>query len=332
MSDTLYQLKANSYKLVIIIPALNEAKTIGSVIAAIPRAIPGISSIKTLVVNDGSTDNTEQIAKEAGAMVVSHHTPQGVGAAFHTALRHALKMGADVIVNVDADGQFNPVDIPTLIKPILHNTAGFVTASRFTGKTPDLDMPAAKKWGNKWVTRMVNFITGKQFTDVSCGFRAYSRETALRLTLFGKFTYTQETLIDAVFKDIEITEVPLTVRGQREHGQSRVASNLWRYAAKSASIMLRTARDWRPFYFFGVPGAILALLGAGAGAFLLVHFILTGHTAPYRSLVTVSGIALIIGFLLLFISMLADMQQRNRLVLEKILYLTRKDAYGRGHE
>ncbi|MBI3421096.1 MAG: glycosyltransferase family 2 protein, partial [Candidatus Sungbacteria bacterium] len=245
MSDTLYQLKANSYKLVIIIPALNEAKTIGSVIAAIPRAIPGISSIKTLVVNDGSTDNTEQIAKEAGAMVVSHHTPQGVGAAFHTALRHALKMGADVIVNVDADGQFNPVDIPTLIKPILHNTAGFVTASRFTGKTPDLDMPAAKKWGNKWVTRMVNFITGKQFTDVSCGFRAYSRETALRLTLFGKFTYTQETLIDAVFKDIEITEVPLTVRGQREHGQSRVASNLWRYAAKSASIMLRTARDWR---------------------------------------------------------------------------------------
>src|SRR5204863_9360498 len=123
-----------------------------------------------------------------------------------------------------------------LIEPILHGQAEFVTTTRFAKLEFMPHMPAIKKWGNHKVTKMVNFITGKNFTDVSCGFRAYSREAALRLTLFGKFTYTQETMIDAAFKDLAIVEVPLMIRGEREHGQSRVASNLWRYAGKSASI------------------------------------------------------------------------------------------------
>lgn len=319
--------------LVITIPALNESKTIGAVIDAIPKNLRGINAIKVLVINDGSTDDTATIAKSRGAHVVNHRYTQGVGGAFHTGLYEALKLGADIIVNIDADGQFNPQDIPKLIQPILDEKADFVTASRFAKPEFFPHMPAVKVWGNTWVTRMVNFITGKTFTDVSCGFRAYSRETALRLTLFGKFTYTQETLIDAVFKGLHVVEVPLKIRGEREHGQSRVASNLWRYASKSASIMFRAARDYKPYVFFGMPGIVLVFIGAIAGIFLAWHYIQTGQTSPYRSLVTTSGILLIIGFLLMFMSMLADMQHRNRIILEKVLYLTRKEAYtNKNHE
>lgn len=315
-------------KLVVIIPALNEAKTIGQVINAIPKQIPGITTTQVLVINDGSTDNTKEIAQTHSAKVTSHYRPQGVGSAFQTGIRDALMMGADIIVNIDADGQFNPLDIPTLIQPILSGEADFVTATRFAKSEFIPDMPAIKRWGNTRVTNMVNFITGQKFTDVSCGFRAYSRDTALRLTLFGKFTYTQETIIDAVFKGLNVVEVPLKIRGEREHGKSRVASNLWRYATKSALIMFRAARDYKPYYFFGIPGVVLGVIGVAAALFVLWHYIQTGQTSPYRSLVPGSGILIIVGFLLFFMSMLADMQYRNRLLLEKVLYLTRKKVYG----
>lgn len=314
-------------KLVVIIPALNEEKTIETVITAIPRHILGFDTIEIVAVDDGSTDATAEIATRAGAAVVRHVETQGVGAAFHRGLREALMRGADVIVNVDADGQFNPLDIPILIEPIQSGRAEFVTATRFKDPALVPTMPPMKRWGNKWVTHLVNFLTRQSFTDVSCGFRAYSREAALRLTLFGHFTYTQESFIDLAFKGIHIMEVPLKVRGEREFGNSRVASNLWRYAIKSATIIFRASRDYRPFYFVGIPGLIILFFGVVTGVFVLIHFLQTGQTYPYRSLVPGSGVLTIIGFLLLFISMLADMQHRSRMVLEEILYLTRKNAY-----
>ncbi|MBI1833828.1 MAG: glycosyltransferase family 2 protein [Candidatus Andersenbacteria bacterium] len=314
-------------KLVILIPALNEARTIGQVIDSLPKSLSGISDIEAVVINDGSTDETVQIAQYHGAVVVSHPRRMGVGSAFHTGIREALERGADIIVNIDADGQFDANDIPKLIEPIQHGTAGFVTASRFAKKEFWPKMPEIKAWGNKWVTRMVNFITQKKFTDVSCGFRAYSREAALRLTLFGKFTYTQEVFIDLVFKGIEIVEVPLKIRGQREHGKSRVFIGPWHYATKSATIMFRAARDYKPFYFIGLPGLVVSAIGLAVAIFLLIHYLRFGQTAPYRSLVTVSGVLLIIGFLLLVISLIADMIHRNRMLIEEHLYLSRKSAY-----
>lgn len=316
-------------KLIVIIPALNEEKTIGDVIDAIPRSFSSITSTEIVVVNDGSSDKTPSIAKEKGAYVISHDTSQGVGAAFHTGLKTALGRGADIIVNIDADGQFNPTDIPTLVEPVVQNEAGFVTATRFARKEYIPEMPAIKLWGNHWVTRLVNFLTGKKFTDVACGFRAYSREAALRLTLFGKFTYTQEVFIDLVFKNVVIKEIPLKIRGQRRHGTSRVFINPWHYATKSATIMFRAARDYKPFFFIGYPGVVVFILGCISGLFILVHYIQTGQTAPFRSLVTISGVLLIIGFLLLFISLVADMIHRNRVLIEEQLYLTRKQAYKR---
>lgn len=314
-------------KLVVIIPALNEEKTIGSVIAAIPSQIEGISHMSVLVVDDGSKDKTATIAEAQGAIVASHPQTMGVGAAFHTGLRRALELGADYIVNIDADGQFNPLDIPKLLQPIQEGKADFVTASRFMKKEYMPEMPAIKVWGNKWMVRIINTITSKKFTDVSCGFRAYSREAALRLTLFGRFTYTQESFIDLSFKGVAMAEVPLKVRGEREFGKSRVASNLWRYGIKSATIIFHAARDYKPFYFIGLPGIIVLVIGACIGLFLVWHFIETGQTSPYRSLVTASGILIIVGFLLLFISLIADMIHRIRMGVEELLYLSRKRTY-----
>ena len=314
-------------QLVVVIPALNEAKTIREVINRIPKSVPGIGRIKVVVVDDGSSDATGSEAQKTGALVIRHDFNLGVGAAFQTGIREALRLGADIIVNMDADGQFNPADIPLLTHPIQQGQASFVTASRFATKELIPDMPKVKIWGNMGMTKLINFITSKHFTDVSCGIRAYSREAALRLTLFGHFTYTQETFIDLAFKDIAMAEVPLKVRGEREHGQSRVASNLWRYALKSASIIFRAARDYRPLYFFGIPGIAFFILGVLCGVFLVAHYLQTGQTYPYRSLVQLSSVLIIVGFLLLFQSMLADMMCRNRIVAEEAVYHARKSAY-----
>lgn len=316
-------------KLIIIIPALNEEKTISSVIRAIPSSLAGINACEVVVIDDGSTDATARAAQAAGADVIHHAVPRGVGAAFHTGLREALRRGADIIVNIDADGQFDPTDIPKLIQPILDNKFDFVTTTRFATEALEPIMPPIKRWGNRWMTHLINFITKKNFTDVSCGFRAYSREAALRLTLFGHFTYTQETFIDLAFKNLRMTEVPLSVRGERAHGHSRVAANLWRYGLKSATIIFRAARDNGPHYFFGIPGLFIFMVGLACALFLLVHYIQTGQTYPYRSLVSISGVLVIVGFLLLFLSMIGDMLHRNRILIEEVLYHARAATYGR---
>ncbi len=314
-------------KLVVIIPALNEEATIQAVIRGIPTTFQGISVVEVLVIDDGSTDKTSTLARTAGATVIRHKHNHGLGAAFRTGLDEALRRDADIIVNMDSDGQFNPHDIPQLIALVQSGMADFVTATRFARPEFIPDMPALKLMGNRWMTRLINIITAKNFTDVSCGFRAYSREAALRLTLFGRFTYTQETFIDLAYKNISMTEVPLRVRGERMHGRSRVASNLWRYGIKSATIIFRAARDYQPLYFFGVPGALTFALGLLSGFFLLVHYVTFGQTYPYRSLVQVSGILIIVGFLLLFISLLADMQHRNRILVDENLYYARKREF-----
>src|SRR5581483_9404373 len=151
-------------KLVIIMPALNEERTIGSVISSIPRNVPHITTTEVMVIDDGSQDKTADMARAAGATVISHAQNQGVGAAFHTGLQAALEAGADVIVNIDSDGQFDPNDIPKLTAPILDGKAQFVSATRFAKKEFMPQMPAVKVWGNRWVTRLVNFITNKKFT------------------------------------------------------------------------------------------------------------------------------------------------------------------------
>ena len=319
-------------KLVVTIPALNESKTIADVIQGIPRPIDGVDEVEVVVVDDGSTDDTAERAQEAGAHVVSHGRTRGVGAAFRTGLAAALERGAGLIVNIDADGQFAPSDIPELIRPILDGQADFVTCTRFGRKDYVPKMPRAKRLGNRIICWIVNFVTGQTFTDVSCGFRAYSRDTALRLNLFGDFTYTQETFIDLAGKHVRMVEVPLRVRGVREFGTSRVASSLPRYAVKSSAIMLRAARDLNPMKFFGTIGLAVFGIGCILGAVVLGHWCATGRTTPYTQFLTGSSVALILGFLLGVLALVADMLGRQRRILEELLYHRRKEATERAEK
>ncbi len=307
-------------KLVVIIPALNEEATVADVITGIPRDVCGVGEVQVIVVDDGSTDGTARVAAEAGATVISHRHNRGLGAAFRTGITTALNAGAQVIVNVDADGQFNPADIPALIEPILASQADMATCSRFARQEFVPEMPVMKKWGNKMMCRLVNWICwGSHFTDVSCGFRAYSRETAMRLTLFGNFDYCQETFIDLVAKGVHIVEVPLRVRGQREFGKSRVANNLWSYTWSSGAIILRAARDIRPLAFFGSIGVVLFILGVLCGGTVFGWWLATGHTSPIRSLLIGSAAFLILGFLLIVLALISDMLGRHQQLQQEIL-------------
>src|SRR5689334_12762586 len=263
--------EAAGMKLVVTIPALNEEKTIAKVIADVPRNIPGVDEVEVIVMNDGSTDRTAEIATRAGALVVNLIGRPGLGYVFRTGLERAMRRGADIIVNIDGDGQFNSADIAKLIQPILEDHADFVTCSRFADPALKPTMPAVKYHGNRAVTRIINWVCGgTSFTDVSCGFRAFNREAAYRLTLFGRFTYTQECFIDLFSKGMRIVEVPLKIRGVREHGKSRVARSITKYATSSLPIILRAMRDIQPLKFFGaiamaffVPGLLMGLFVCG---------------------------------------------------------------------
>jgi glycosyltransferase involved in cell wall biosynthesis len=317
-------------KLAIIIPALNEGATIGDVVRRSPRDIPGVDAVEVIVIDDGSTDDTAEAARLAGADVISHSRNEGVGAAFATGVRAALERQVDLVVNMDGDGQFQPEDIPRLIRPILEEGAGFVTCSRFADPNYVPQMPRIKRWGNRWMTRLIRWISGvNHFTDVSCGFRAYTRDTLLRLNLYGRYTYTQETFIALAAHHVRMAEVPLRVRGTREFGRSRVADNLPRYVWKTVPIILRTMRDVRPFLFFGTLAAMVFLIGVGLGGFVFTHWLLTGRTHPYQSLITGSAVGLILGFLLFVVALVADMFNRMRRLLEELLYLARRQHYAR---
>jgi glycosyltransferase involved in cell wall biosynthesis len=315
-------------KLVVTIPALNEEATIAQVVSGVPRKIPGVSEVEVIVMNDGSTDRTAERAAEAGALVVSLHNRPGLGKVFGTGLERAMRRGADIIVNIDGDGQFDPADIAKLVHPILEGEADFVTCSRFADPELWPEMPKVKFWGNRVVTNIINWVCGgTNFTDVSCGFRAFNREAAYRLTLFGRFTYTQETFIDLFAKGLRMAEVPLRVRGVREHGKSRVASSILKYATNSLPIILRAMRDIQPLKFFGGIAMALFLPGFLIGGFVTTWYLLKSKTAPYTSLIPISGVLITLAFLLGALALLADMMGRHRKISEELLYLARRKVY-----
>lgn len=315
-------------KCAVIIPALNEEKTIGNVIKRIPETV--IDNVKTftIVVDDGSTDNTARVARELGCDVVSNATNQGVGVSFNKGVLKALEMKADYAVNIDADGQMNPEDISKILLPIAEGKADMVTASRFLDKNVIPDMPEVKKWGNARVAEIVSFICGKRYYDVSCGFRAYSREVLLRLNLHGKYTYTQETFINlATNPEIRILEIPIVIRGEREHGKSRVASNVLKYGKKSGTIMLRAMKDYRPSLFFGIIAGFNIIISLILETIFLIHYVNTGKFSGYLWAGISGGFFLIVALFSLLFLLISDSISRVILNQEQLLYYEKKKAY-----
>ena len=311
-------------KLIILIPALNEERTIMSVIKKIPKQIPPFEAVEILVVDDGSSDQTAVLAREAGAKVIKHQRNKGVGVAFRTGTAAALEMGADAAVNMDGDGQFDPLDIPKLLLLVIQGRADFTTCSRFKDKTLTPKMPKVKLLGNALVANIISFIIGKRIYDASCGFRSYSREALLRLNLYGNFTYTHESLIDLAYKGIEVEEVPLTVRGEREFGQSRVANNLWKYGYRTVKIILKTLKDYKPFQFFGALGLAIFIFGTILEAALLIYWLKTGSFSPFKFLGFIGGYLNALGILIIFFGLIRDTLLRIKLNQENVLYFEKK--------
>ena len=316
-----------SARLVVTLPALNESATIAEVIGAIPRQIDGVESVQVLVIDDGSTDDTVAVSEGAGAKVVSFGHNRGLGAAFSQGLQSALAMGADIIVNIDADGQFNPADIPKLVTPILEGAAEMVTASRFADTKLVPEMSWIKKWGNRRFARLISRITHQQLHDVSCGFRAYSRNAALRATLLGQHTYTHEVILELAFRGLRIVEVPVAVRGVRQIGKSRVARSLWQYGRRSLAIIFRAYRDYRPMGVFGRISAAFMILAMACGGFVLCHYIRTGAFSPYIFVAFISGGLAFVAMICYITALLADMINRIRILQDEQLFLLRKQEY-----
>ena len=315
-----------SKHLIVAMPALNEAATIGDVIARIPHDIAGINSVEVIVVDDGSNDETGQIAESLGAVVIRHPAQRGVGAAFQTAVRYAVQKQADVLATLDSDGQFNPADLAHLIKPIIDGEADFTTASRFKDDQLTPTMPWIKKWGNRQISRLVSSLTGQKFYDVSCGMRCYDRRALLNLNLVGDFTYTQEVFLNLAFKKMKIVEIPIEVRGEREFGKSRVASSISRYAINSSRIIWRAYRDFRPLKFFGGLAVAMFVPALLLMCFLMWHYFSTGRFSPHKWAGFTAAALGVFGVMMFYAGMIGDMLVRHRIYLEELLFLARENG------
>jgi len=313
-------------KLIIIIPAYNEAKTIARVIRGIPSAIPGVAEKEVVVINDGSFDDTVKVSREAGAQVVSHSKNLGLGVVFSTGIKEALSRKGDLMVTIDADGQFDHSDISKLIQPIVNSEADVVLGSRFMTSSPRLKMPAIKLIGNQLMSKFISMVCGQKFFDVSCGFRAYSKEALLNLNIFGKFTYTQEVILNLSFKNLTIKEVPISAEYFPER-VSYITGNLKKYVFNSLKIIFRTVLDYLPLRFFGLLGLVFFLAGLVLDIIMISIFWKTGQFSPYKS-VGVFGLVLnAFGLILFVVGLVADMLGRIRHNQERIIYFQKKELY-----
>ena len=316
-------------KIVVMIPAYNEEKTIGKVIKEVPRDIEGIDEVEVLVINDGSTDSTVEVAKNAGAdKIVSFKENKGLAPAFKMGLETALVVGADIIVNTDADFQYNQTQIPDLVKPILGSEADIVLGSRFKGTIEH--MPAQKRMGNRLATWVTKKASGYPVTDAQTGFRAFSRDAALRLNVMSDYTYVQETILQAVNNGLVIKEIPVDFR--RREGESRLISSVFGYARRAASVIVMTYRDYKPLKVFSMIGGVVILFGFLAGFKVLVHYLNTGMVTPYLPSAVLTTVLLIVGFQILVFGLVADMIKNQRRVQDEILYRMKKMEFDKGHQ
>lgn len=312
-------------KLAITIPAFNEENNIGKVLREIPGKIEGIDEIEIIVINDGSTDRTSAVAQELGVKkIINFPANKGLAIAFKEGLNAATDGGADIIVNIDADAQYNALEIPKLIKPILDGKAEIVLGSRFAGTIEH--MVPQKRWGNRLATYVVGLASGLKVTDAQTGFRAFSREAAMRLVVHSGYTYTQETIVQAAHKRLRIVEVPVEFRKRDGDGQSRLISSIMTYAKNSAVTLIRTYTSYNPLKMFTFIGGVIFLLGGIFGLRVLIHFLLAGMVTPYLPTALLSSVLAIIGFQIIVIGLIADISHQNRHVMEEILYRMKKDG------
>lgn len=313
-------------RLIVNLPAFNEEEKIAQTIKRIPRKIKGIDEVLVQVIDDGSKDKTIEVAKAAGAdFVYSNGLNRGVGITFKHAVERALDNGADIMCNMDADGQFDPKDIEKIIAPILNNEADMVSATRFGNKKAK-DMPKAKYYLNLIAAKIIGSFMNYPIDDLTCGFRAYSRETMIRLNIIPGFTYTQETIIDAIGKNLKLEWIPVEVTyfaGRK----SRVVKSIFNYVNNSGKIILEAVRDVRPMKFFGWPAFLMLLISLGFFIYFLVLYFSDFKITPHRNFLFASITLLVVGIQFLIFAFIADMIKSARKLIEDQAHTLRKWRY-----
>ncbi len=308
-------------KLIIQIPAYNEQDTLPGVLADLPAAIKGIDLIETLVIDDGSTDDTAAIAEQCGAdYVVRHRGNKGLAAAFQTGLDACLRLGADIVVNTDGDGQYPGAAIPQLIAPILAGQADIVIGDRQIQSI--VHFSARKRLLQRLGSWVVGLASGISIPDAPSGFRAYSREAALRLFVTSDFSYTLENLIQAGKRRLTIAHVP--IHTNETPRKSKLHQGDWDFVKKQAATIVRSYASYEPlktFFYLAVPFLLFGLLLIGRIGVLYLSGQVTRGSNVQSLIVGVAS--LIIGFLIVLFGILADRVGDNRRLLEEILYHVR---------
>ncbi|HEU5248808.1 MAG TPA: glycosyltransferase family 2 protein [Thermoanaerobaculia bacterium] len=302
-------------KLVVQIPAFNEEEMLPRAIASIPRRVPGFSDVRVLVVDDGSADRTEAVARESGAdRVVRLPAHRGLAAAFSAGLEEALAMGADVIVNFDADLQYDAADIPALVAPILEGKADLVLGDRGPG-TLEHFSPGKRLLQRigSWVVRQAS---GLEVADAASGFRALSREAARRVNVFSRMTYTLETLIQAGSKDLRVTSVPVRARPPSRH--SRLFSSVGKYVLVQGANVLRITALYKPLKIFSAAAAVFLLAGIALGIRFLVYYFFGANPGGHVQSLILAAVLIVVGAQTFLIALLADLVAINRTLLEEL--------------
>jgi glycosyltransferase involved in cell wall biosynthesis len=307
-------------KLIIQIPCFNEEHTLPQTIADLPRQIEGIDEIETLIIDDGSTDRTIEVAKELGVdHIIRNKINVGLARTFRKGLEECLKLGADIIVNTDGDNQYCGGDIPKLVEPIINGTAELVIGDRQTSKIPHFSF--VKKILQWMGSATVRKLSGTNVPDAVSGFRAFSREAAIRLNIISPFSYTIETVIQAGKKHMAIASVP--VRTNTKTRDSRLFKSIPKFIERQLSSMLRMYLMYQPLRFFIYLAMVFSLIGlAPIVRFILFYY--QGDGSGHIQSLILGGVFLLMGFITFVMAILADLLNFNRQLLEATLEKVRR--------
>ena len=315
-------------KLIIQVPCYNEAETLEVALNDLPKHIDGIDEIEYLIINDGSKDNTVEVARNWGVhYIVNFKQNKGLAKGFMAGMDACLRNGADIIVNTDADNQYCGEDIEKLVRPILNGEADMVIGERPIDQTEHFS-PLKKKLQHlgSWVVRKASKT---DIPDAPSGFRAYSREAALSLNVVNEYTYTLETIVQAGRNKVALTSVP--IRTNAELRPSRLFSSMFGYVKKSMLTIIRAYLMYRPLMFFTTVGGILSLIGVALGIRYLVFFVQGAGAGHIQSLILASML-IMMGMMTGVVGLLADVISANRKILEDIQKRVRKLDYSDDEE
>lgn len=315
-------------KLIIQIPCLNEEATLPLVLNSIPKTIDGVDEIEILVIDDGSTDKTIEVAKQHGVKhIVMHRGNQGLSRSFHDGILEALELGADIVVNTDGDNQYPQQKIGELIRPIIEGRADIVVADRQTDTIEHFS--PVKKLLQRLGTKVVNWVAGTDIPDAVSGFRGYSRDSLMRLNTITRFSYCTETIIQAGNKGMAVASVPVTTNPKTR--ESRLFNSTFEHVHKSAKIIIRAFIMYKPYVIFGWSGAILFFVGAVPFIRYILLSIEEHSTSGHLQSLLIGSLFLISAFLCAVMGVVAELIRINRVLIEDDLEQSKRHHFHADH-